>query len=51
MFKPDNIFSLIASLVVVALATSLVLPGRQTANIITAGSNGLAKNLSTVIAK
>lgn len=51
MFKPDNLFSLAASFVVVALVTSLILPGRQTATIITAGSNGFAKNLSTVIAK
>lgn len=42
MFKPDNIFSLVATFAVVALATTLVLPGRQTAQVTTAGFNGLA---------
>lgn len=51
MFKPDNIFTLAATFLVVALATTLVLPGRQTANIVTAGSAGFAKNLTAVIAK
>jgi hypothetical protein len=45
----DNIFSVITSLLVVALVTTLVLPGRQTNAILGTGTNGLAKNIKTAI--
>lgn len=41
--KPDTLFSVLTTLAIVALVTTLVLPGRQTANIVTAGTNGLSK--------
>lgn len=43
--------SLIASFFVVALATTLVLPGRSTPTIITSFFNGLAGATKAVIAK
>lgn len=44
------LISLIASLGVIALATTLVLPGRQTANITKEGLNGTAGLYKAVIA-
>lgn len=37
--KPDDIFSLLGSIVILAIVTTLVLPGRQTASVAAAGGN------------
>jgi hypothetical protein len=36
----DKVISVLGSIVVLAIVTTLVLPGRQTTGVITAGSNG-----------
>ncbi len=38
--KVDDIFSLLGSIVILAIITTLVLPGRQTTSVIQAGSQG-----------
>lgn len=40
--KPDSLFTLLGSIVVLAIVTTLVLPGRQTPGTITAGGNAFA---------
>lgn len=40
--KPDDIFSLLGTIVVLATVTTLVLPGRQTGNVLTSGGNAFA---------
>lgn len=37
--KPDDIFSILGSIVVLAIVTTLVLPDRQTPKVVTAGGN------------
>lgn len=49
--KPNTLADWLASLTLVALTTTLVLPGRQTAQVTTAAANGGAKLFSSVIAK
>lgn len=50
--RPANSFgALLASFLVVALATTLVLPGRSTPAVITAFFDGLASATKAVIAK
>lgn len=41
----SRFFDIMASIVVVALVTTLVLPGRQTVGVINAGSGGFASVL------
>lgn len=41
----SRFFDIMASVVVVALVTTLVLPGRQTAGVISSGSTGFANVL------
>lgn len=43
--KPDDIFSILGSIVVLAIVTTLVLPKRETAPILTAGFNGFAQSI------
>lgn len=45
----DGLVSILATLAVVALVTTLVLPGRQTANITREGFTGLSKLTSASI--
>jgi L-aminopeptidase/D-esterase-like protein len=45
MKTPDSIFSLLGSIVVLAIVTTLVLPKRETANVATAGFNGFADSI------
>lgn len=45
MFSANNILGIFGSLAVVALVTTLVLPGRQTAQVVTAGSQGFATDI------
>ena len=40
--KADSVFTLLGSIVVLAIVTTLVLPGRQTAGVATAGGNAFA---------
>lgn len=43
--KPDDIFSIFGSIVVLAIVTTLVLPGRQTPSVLTAGGNAFANSI------
>lgn len=47
----DGLISVLATLAVVALATTLVLPGRQTPQVIGAGFTGLSKLTSASLGK
>lgn len=47
----DGLVSVLATLAVVALATTLVLPGRQTANITREGFTGITNLTSAAIAR
>jgi len=43
----SRFFDILASIVVVALVTTLILPGRNTAGVITAGAGGFSNVLRT----
>lgn len=47
----DGLVTVLVTLAIVALATTLVLPGRQTANITKEGFSGLSKLTSASIGK
>lgn len=47
----DKFFNVLMTLALVALATTLVLPGRQTANVLNSGLGGLSKLTTASIGK
>lgn len=51
MKTPDGIFSLLGSIVVLAIVTTLVLPGRGTAGVATAGGNAFSGALRAAMGK
>lgn len=49
MKTPDGIFAVLASIVVLATVTTLVLPNRNTAGVITAGGNAFTNAIKAGI--
>jgi len=47
----DGLFTLLGSIVLVALVTTLVLPGRQTPKVISAGGGAFAGSLRAALGK
>jgi hypothetical protein len=47
----DKLFNVLMSLTIVALATTLVLPGRQTGTVVREGFSGLSKLTSASLGK
>lgn len=45
----DKIFTILGSIVVLATVTTLVLPKRETASVITAGSNGFIGSIRAAL--
>lgn len=43
--KPDDLFTLLGSIVLLAIITTLVLPGRQTVGVVTAGGNAFVNSI------
>lgn len=51
MKNADAFFTLLGTIVLVALATTLVLPGRQTPAVIKAGGNAFSGSLKAALGK
>lgn len=49
MKSPDGIFSLLGSIVVLAIVTTLVLPKRETANVLKAGGGAFSGALKAAM--
>lgn len=49
--RVDDIFSLAGSIVILAIVTTLVLPGRETQNVITATGQSFAGSISAAMGK
>lgn len=47
--KVEGLIAVLSSIVVVALVTTLVLPGRQTPQVLTAGGNAFAGSLRAAL--
>lgn len=45
----DKVINVLGSIVILAIITTLVLPGRKTADVITAGSNGFVGSIKAAM--
>lgn len=49
--KVDDIFTLLGSIVILAIVTTLVLPGRQTVGVVSAGGNTFVNALRAAMGR
>jgi len=49
--KPDDIFTLLGSIVLLAIVTTLVLPNRQTAKVVGAGGNAFVNSIRAAMGR
>jgi hypothetical protein len=49
--KPDDLFSLLGSIVLLAIVTTLVLPNRKTGSVITASGNTFVNSIRAAMGR
>lgn len=51
MKNVDGVFTLLGSIVLLAIVTTLVLPGRQTGSVVTAGGNAFTNSIKAAMGR